>query len=438
MRTAAVWLIVVVVGASAPAYGADPPSKPGIDAPELAHLGPFAVGVRTFDLVQPDQVDGLAVDPKSGTAPRRDRRLTVDLWYPARVPPGAVPETYTATWGAETAAMGVRVFSAPGIAVRDAKPQGGRYPFVVVSHGHRDASVSLSWLTENLASKGYVVAAIRHNDPAHPDPAQRFFQVSVRRPLDIVFVTTALQSSLGAEGLVDPTRTALVGYSVGGYGVLTVAGAALDPEIAKGAPDGLLFPYTRGGAQSGTGRVNGLKAVVTLAPWGNGRPRMWGADGLAMIAVPLLVIAGDRDHTIGLTTGRTTFEAASGAHRYLLTYKNGGHYIGLDPPSDGVRPWLWNLDYFVDPVWRTERVLAINQHMITAFLDLYLKGDKSRAAYLDVPVEDSAAGVWPDPGPAQFDDYSPGNGGVTVWKGFQKDHAEGLELIQRAPEVAAH
>jgi hypothetical protein len=45
------------------------------------------------------------------------------------------------------------------------------------------------------------------------------------------------------------------------------------------------------------------------------------------------------------------------------------------------------LDYgmmqsFDEPVWRKDRITAINQHFITAFMDLYLKGDDSRKAYL--------------------------------------------------------
>jgi len=53
-----------------------------------------------------------------------------------------------------------------------------------------------------------------------------------------------------------------------------------------------------------------------------------------------------------------------------------------------------------DPVWRAERVNAINAHFITAFLDRYVKGDESRAAYLNVPVARSADGAWPSPAPA--------------------------------------
>ncbi|MDE3130157.1 MAG: dienelactone hydrolase, partial [Acidobacteriota bacterium] len=67
---------------------------------------------------------------------------------------------------------------------------------------------------------------------------------------------------------------------------------------------------------------------------------------------------------------------------------------------------------------------------ITAFLDLYLKGDLSRAAYLNVRETESDKGVWPLTHHDAYAAYSPDSGDITVWKGFQRRHAVGLELLQ--------
>ena len=91
--------------------------------------------------------------------------------------------------------------------MRDAKRAAGPFPLAIVSHGYDNESVLLGWLTENLASKGYVVAAIRHRDPPITDRA-RFPEAVVNRPADVTFVAQSLQRSLGHEGLVDPARTA--------------------------------------------------------------------------------------------------------------------------------------------------------------------------------------------------------------------------------------
>jgi len=117
----------------------------------------------------------------------------------------------------------------PGIAVRDAPAAGADYPLVVVSHGYSNDPAAMTWITENLASKGYVVAAIHHADPPITDRSKAA-EPYLRRPLDIVFVAESLRKKLGEQHLVDRSRLALIGYSMGGYGALTAAGAFWDPQ----------------------------------------------------------------------------------------------------------------------------------------------------------------------------------------------------------------
>ncbi len=410
-------LLVLCIALAAPAQSREAPSIPGIDAPELAKPGEAAVGITTL---------GLADEARGG------RRLQVDLWYPALVADGATPETYRGSLTAEPPAPPTP-FTRPGIAIRDAKRATGPFPLVVVSHGYDNASVLFSWLTENLASKGYVVAAIRHEDPPITDRA-RFPETLVNRPLDVAFATGSLQRSLGEEGFVDPARTALVGYSMGGYGVLATAGGVLDPasplvQLAGGG----LTAFARGGAQQESLRVSGLRAVVALAPAG-GSLGAWGADGLATITAPMLLIAGDRDHTVDYASGaRAFFDQAVNSNRYLLTFRGGGHRVGLGPAPAEMQGRLWDLDWFEDPVWSARRIVGVNLHFITALLDRYVKEDASRSAYLDGLIPESSDGAWPAEAAGAYGAYSSGTGGITTWKGFQRQHAEGLELLHAAP-----
>lgn len=409
------------------------PSHPAIDAPELAALGALAVGVRTITLVQPEQADAGALRAWVGLPKLADRALTVDIWYPAQHAPGAVAETYRASLVAEPPAEPT-AFSIPGLAVRDAQPLAGAHPLVILSHGYGNVTAPFSWLTENLASKGYVVAAIRHEDPPITDRTG-FPQLLLRRPLDIAFVAGELQKSLAAEGIADANRTALIGYSMGGYGVLTAAGAVLDPEgqAVKLVPGDLLERHARGGEAQEAIKVRNLRAVVALAPAGNSPLAAWGKDGVSAITAPLLLISGDKDQTVDYANGaRAIFASATGTTRYLLTFKQAGHAIGFGPAPPEMRNTLWDLDWFEDMVWRKERLVGINLHMITAFLDRYLKGDESRAAYLEGLVPDSEAGQWEDT-PERWGDFSPQDGEITVWKGFQRRHAMGLQLLRAAP-----
>ena len=422
-------LLALSIAAVAVATAADAPSRTGIDAPELAALGQYAVGVRSITLVDRDQIDLGAIDPRTGIPARRDRSLKVEIWYPARVVAGATPVTYEDAMESEPPAPPSK-FRLPGLAVRDANPEGGRFPLVIVSHGYGNVPIAMSWLTENLASKGYVVAAIRHED-MYLNPAG-FPQAALRRPLDIAFVTRELQSSLGKSGEVDPTRTALLGYSMGGYGVLAAGGATLDPTggLVSRVPGGLLQPFARGGALSAALLAPAVKAIVAFAPAG-GAFGAFGAEGVAAIKSPLLLIAGDHDLTVDYTSGaRAYFDQAINSNRYLLTFLGGGHALGLGPAPPEMQTDLWNQDWFEDPVWRKDRLTSISLHFITAFLDRYVKDDASRSAYIDGLVVESSAGKWDAPQGTPWSARSPG-GEITLWKGFQRRHATGLSLMHQ-------
>jgi predicted dienelactone hydrolase len=416
-----------------------PYSRAEIDAPELAPLGPHAVGVRSIMLLERAVPDVLAFDKAKGAAPMKDRPLLVDVWYPAAAARDAKPVVYRGDLPSETPGRRA-AFAFAGVAVRDAAAdRQGPYPLVVMSHGYSGTPVAMSWLAENLASKGYVVAAPHHEDPPLTDPAG-FAGPLLLRPLDIAFTAHTLQARARAGdaffgGLIDPSRVALAGYSMGGYGVLTAAGAALSPKSSAVVPGGYLSAYALGGAKAKDLNIDGLKAVVAISPAGGAGPvRAWAPEGLAALRTPVLFIVGDQDKLVGYSPGvKSIFEGAVNADRYMLVYENGAHSIGMNGAPDTMRGKLWDLDWFEDPVWRKERVIGVNLHMITAFLDLYVKGDAGKAAYLDV-IPASNDGVWPPPPPGTpYGGYSPGSGAITVWKGFQRVHSAGLELHHLAP-----
>jgi pimeloyl-ACP methyl ester carboxylesterase len=317
---------------------------------------------------------------------------------------------------------------------------------VVLSHGFGGDPGVMSWLGENLASKGYVVAAPAHRDPSFSQPLA-LAPALLHRPLDQALVARELQRRARSgeapwRGLIDPTRVAVVGYSMGGYGALRTAGAPFNPEGAPAGyvPGRLLAPYVRGGAEVRDGTmIEGLKAAVLIAPWGGQSTfRAFAPEDLKRITTPLLFLVGDRDDISGYQDGvRTLFDGATSAHRRMLVFENGGHTIGMTPAPHAARERLVTEAFFEDPVWRKDRVLGISQHVITAFLDLHLKGDASKAAYLDPPTERSAEGAWPVVPGADEAAISSGEPGVTVWRGFQRRWAEGLRLLRAEPSPPA-
>jgi predicted dienelactone hydrolase len=407
---------------------ARPPSLPDIDAPELAAPGPAAAGVTMRIIAVHDRLDPLA-SLLAGHEVHTDRVLRLRIWYPARAVPGAMPVTYSATLTGEQGHPDA-AFTVPGIALADAPPSGDHFPLVVLSHGYNNDPVMLSWLAENLATKGYVVVAPEHRDPPIWDRA-KVPAALLTRPLDIIDCIKVLRGGMLGK-LADPSRIALVGYSMGGYGALTVAGGRLDaksPAVAA-LPPALIAAFGRTDVTDA-----GLRAIVAISPAGGAPWSVWGPDGagLSGITTPLLVIVGSHDRTVGYEQGPAAlFAAAIHADRHLLVFAGAGHDIGTNPPPPEMQGRLWDLDWFADPVWRKDRINAITTHFITAFLDSRLKDDTTRNAYFDVPSESSDPAGWQ----GEASGYAAMSKGGTnpTWKGFWRGHQDGLILRHRAAQ----
>lgn len=427
-------------------------ATPAADAPELAHRGNYSVGVQTLELVNPDQIDIFQVDLETMAAPRGDRRLQLQLWYPAKTVAGRLEETtYRGAFPPHIADI-YKVdyhYAVRGKAVSDAAPvDRGSFPLVIISHGFNGTYTFLSYLAENLASKGYIVAAIDHRDydTALTLPTRvRFASTLLNRTRDQLFSIEQLprwakRQRPGLHRILDPSRVAIIGYSMGGFGAIGSAGAGLnkDGQTYKSMPGGHLDSLLHGSREFTRLRNGNIKAVVALAPWGAQAPfRSWQPAALRDISTPILFIAGDHDDVSAYEDGiKWLFEHSINSDRYLLVYQNARHNTGGNPAPPEAGGHFQLLEYYNEPVWRKNRITAINQHFVTAFLDWHLRGDRSRRAYFGVDNPQSAAGRWPQqPGQQAGDRYSGGRADDTntYWKGFQRRWALGLELHHLAP-----
>ncbi|WP_179562889.1 dienelactone hydrolase [Sphingomonas sp. R3G8C] len=402
-------------------------SEPGL--PELAAPGAYVPGTMTRTIVATGQLDAAAA-VAAGKAVPGTRTLPLRIWYPARAKADARTVTYAASLTAEPPRPPVH-FTIAGRAVADAPPAGQGFPLVVLSHGFDNDPVMLRWLGENLASKGYVVVAIAHHDGPITQ-ASGAIPMMLRRPLDVVLTLQRLRAGL-LGSLAATDQVALIGYSFGGYGVLTAAGARLDPAgpWAARLPAALRADYTGDGPRAEDLRVPGIAAVVAISPAGGGAQSAWGA-GLAQLHAPLLVLAGTADRTVGYDPGPATiFAGATGADRTLLAFQGAGHALGTDPAPVQMRQALWDMDWFEDPVWRKARLNGISLHFITAFLAVNLQHQAAMQAYFDVPQERSDGAGWTG---AETPYAAISAGGTNpTWKGFVRNHQNGLLLRHMAP-----
>jgi len=396
------------------------------DAPELSARGNFKVGVRTVELIHKSQVDILK--STGGVDPLYDRPLKVEIWYPAIVPDGKKELVeYSATLGLwKDSARPLIPFTFSGRSLRDAAPDvsAGKFPLIIVSHGYPGSRVLLTYLTENLASKGYVVAAIDHTESTESDRAG-FQSTLLNRSKDILFVLNqvAEMGRTGSKsflaGLPDADNTALIGYSMGGYGVLNAAGAGYSPKLEA------FFSQLTKGSNAIKTQIAGnetfkatydsrIKAVVAFAPWGM-QVGVWDSAGLKGLKVPVFFVAGSLDDISGYEAGtKAIYKAAVNANRYLLTYENARHNVAPNPPPpESLKPGVAFDEYYhyAEPSWNEYRINNINQHFITAFIGTCLK-QKDYGKYLDVPEKSNEK----------------------KWIGFKPRTSTGLELIHALPE----
>ncbi|HMA52331.1 MAG TPA: alpha/beta fold hydrolase, partial [Magnetospirillaceae bacterium] len=243
------------------------------DAPELAAYGPYAIGVRTL------------------TLPDAKRPLTVEVWYPAE------PDVQGTTVLKALVRDGKTEASLRGKAVRDAAPakDAKALPLVIISHGFPGNRYLLSPLAENIASKGYVVAAIDHTDSTYDTLTDHSFASAlVNRSPDQHFVLDHIATAL-PKGEVDVSKTAVIGYSMGGYGTLITAGATLTKKAIEStdpmwsAPNGALAHQPKFDPR--------VKTAIVFAPagWSKG---FFDAESIKAIKVPMLFAAGSLDDVV--------------------------------------------------------------------------------------------------------------------------------------------
>ncbi|GAB5487005.1 MAG: hypothetical protein Pars2KO_05750 [Parasphingorhabdus sp.] len=427
---------LLAVGVGAAAYVISPTVHPGQsgEAPELGRTGEYSIGTVEKEYVLPDRTTITAWGALTGDLDSKERKLSVRIWYPAQETSDAAPVKY----GHQMNLAGKDPFDiiSNGIAVSGATAlTDEKFPFVLMSHGYGGWSTQFSNLGEHIASRGYVVASIDHGDQLADGVTSAilsFGNVLVDRTLDqrqimnLILEETKGASS-GYAALIDTEKLGLIGYSMGGYGAIASAGApyVFDSDLMSNIPE-----TAQNSLREATTEPLPIKAMITFAPWG-GQPdnRVWSAETLGNINIPALIISGNQDDIVNYDEGVTwLFDHMKNSDRYMLTYREARHNIVGNAFETSDEMIFSALEFLKEPVWRSDRLNAINQHFATAFLDWKLKGENDRASYLNVPTVDSNKADWPVGFGEQLNGKLAGPEQDGYWRGFQRRWAAGLEM----------
>jgi dienelactone hydrolase len=200
--------------------------------------GPEPVGTRLLRLV-----DSARPDPFLRSGAKRE--LLVRFWYPANLMQACKKADYTSprVWSYFSQLAGVPFPEVITNSCMDAPVAEGAHPVVVFTHGYTGTFTDYTFIFEDLASRGYVVASVDHTyeatavefpdgrfvksmlgshfgDTWRGDDATLTFALSLRLQ-DLKFVVTELKQLNNKldgpfAGKLDVSRIAIAGHSMGG------------------------------------------------------------------------------------------------------------------------------------------------------------------------------------------------------------------------------
>lgn len=260
LLTALAAVLVTLTGTATAAHAAETTPRLALVPP----TGPLPVAADTLHLVDADRADPWV--------PAQRRELMVTMWYPTALPPRpgrTAPYLTTAESKAFLdfeRAQGVPIpADVPDDAVAHVRthagyaapplPRPGGRPLVVLSPGFTLPRGTLTGLAEELASHGYVVAAVDHayesSGTSFPSGLKTCVACDIADPTEIPPVRAADVSFLldrltgrhpawRYARVVDTHRIAMVGHSIGGAAAAT--GAVGDARIDAGVDiDGTVY-----------------------------------------------------------------------------------------------------------------------------------------------------------------------------------------------------
>jgi predicted dienelactone hydrolase len=275
-------------------------------AADPAELGPYSVGTEAF-----------------GITGRTGVELLVQVWYPTQRTDGRLYSYLGAYTGLAQ--------DAPAPDCEQSRP------LVAFSHGNTGTRWQSTFLTEHLASHGFVVVAPDHTgNTSFDDDTSRKPELIFRRPWDISDSVDHLFSAAdgvlpGLSDCMDPEAGfAISGHSFGGYTTMALAGGRYDSAataeycedydwwlcedaLSRTEPDSEL-----------SGTDDRVWAAVPMAP--AGYEVLIG--GLSEVTAPVMVLGGSKDELTPMEWQvGPIYDGLRSSPRMLGSLTDAGHFL---------------------------------------------------------------------------------------------------------------
>jgi predicted dienelactone hydrolase len=222
-------------------------------------------------------------------------------------------------------------------AARDAPFAPGRFPLIVVSHGHGGSMMGHHDLCKQLAERGFVVGVVEHVGDSYRDQsAFRTDRMLLGRPYQLSALVDAILGDATLSPHVDGSRIGAAGFSAGGYTSLVVAGAK--PDFSRLAVYCARHPHDDDFCGHGSVRITianpaptsdaRIKAVFAMAPLGV----FFGPGAFDAVTAPVFLAWATQDEVLvppdNAAVVRTGLRTLQGERQV-----DAGHYVFLAPCS---------------------------------------------------------------------------------------------------------
>jgi predicted dienelactone hydrolase len=240
-----------------------------------------------------------------------------------------------------------------GTAAQDAKiaDKPTRFPLIVISHGTGGSGLSMAWLGEALAARGYIAAAVNHpgNNAAEPYTTEGF-SLWWERARDLTEVISSLLADGEFGSRIDTNAVGAAGFSLGGYTMIEIAGGITDvarfvrycdttnaagtctspPEFPTLVKDfrGMIREHPEVLKDAGESyRDPRVRSVFAMAPaLGPAFP----ASTLKKISIPVEIVAGESDQNVPIASSAKYFAANIPGSKLQVFSGNVAHYVFLN------------------------------------------------------------------------------------------------------------
>lgn len=270
----------------------------------------------------------------------RKRPLLTEIWYPTS-------DTLTKNERKENQKELFKAIKT----IPNATIPNGKFPLLIISHGTGGNRFSLTWFIERMVKEGYIVVSLDHYGNSTFSKIPREFVKWWERAIDVQYVLSQILKDNEIGTRIDTSRIGGVGFSLGGYTNIALAGGYVDRTIRKNedAKDREMpseFPETNEiidfendslivssyNKYKNQVKDDRLKAFFVMAPAiGFGFHSKEQTD---KITEPIFIVAGKGDLVAPIKKNAEKYHSLIKTTKIHLFDKNVGHYVFLNEPTE--------------------------------------------------------------------------------------------------------